>query len=515
MDFHKLAAPADDGAILVEPPPGQWPALIERNIAARAGDLRLAGTTAAAEREAVRRSIAPLNPAQPIIAAGHQPAFVHPGVWAKHVAVHAMARRLHVQGLDFVVDNDAPTAPDLVIPVVERDGLITTRLIRLAPAPAGSSYEGRPALSADDLERIRTEVADALGPRLEDSCMPAYLAGLGAPADDLVAQHLAGRARVDGPLEADLTEVRVSRAFGGAFVADLLLHAERFAGAYNHALAEYRLREEVRSPNRPLPNLGRENGRVETALWTYSTASGPQLRRRLWIAHGSDRVMLYAGAQEIGVIAAHELLRDPNVALRELEPWVVRPRALTLTLWARLLACDLFVHGIGGAKYDRITDAILRTYYRIEPPAYACVTATLRLPLPTFDVADDDLRAARARVRDARFNPQRYLENLPSDLLGRRRELIAASRAARERRAPRLERRAICLDIRAVNDQLLSSDGQLPSRLEEAVARTSVELASNEFARSREYFYALQPRTRLDRLADGIRGAVDGARLPA
>ena len=59
---------------------------------------------------------------------------------------------------------------------------------------------------------------------------------------------------------------------------------------------------------------------------------------------------------------------------------MIRPRALTLTLWARLLVCDFFVHGIGGAKYDRITDGIFRRYYRCEPPPYGCVTATLRLP---------------------------------------------------------------------------------------------------------------------------------------
>ena len=29
---------------------------------------------------------------------------------------------------------------------------------------------------------------------------------------------------------------------------------------------------------------------------------------------------------------------------------------------------DLFIHGIGGAKYDELTDEIIRRFFGIEPP---------------------------------------------------------------------------------------------------------------------------------------------------
>ena len=48
----------------------------------------------------------------------------------------------------------------------------------------------------------------------------------------------------------------------------------------------------------------------------------------------------------------------------------LRPRALTLTLFARLCLGDFFIHGIGGGKYDEVTDAIIRDYFGVEPPAY-------------------------------------------------------------------------------------------------------------------------------------------------
>ena len=78
-------------------------------------------------------------------------------------------------------------------------------------------------------------------------------------------------------------------------------------------------------------------------------------------------------------------------------------------MWARLLVADLFIHGIGGAKYDRVTDDIIRRYFKIEPPGMACVSATLTLDVPAPEVTQEDLLTAERRLRDIRFKPHRYL----------------------------------------------------------------------------------------------------------
>ena len=41
----------------------------------------------------------------------------------------------------------------------------------------------------------------------------------------------------------------------------------------------------------------------------------------------------------------------------------LRTRALTTTMFARFLLGDLFVHGIGGAKYDELGDEIARGFF--------------------------------------------------------------------------------------------------------------------------------------------------------
>src|SRR5204863_2638991 len=56
------------------------------------------------------------------------------------------------------------------------------------------------------------------------------------------------------------------------------------------------------------------------------------------------------------------------------------PRALILTMFLRLIVCDHFVHGIGGALYDEITDRLIRKRLKIDSPSFCVTTATLLFP---------------------------------------------------------------------------------------------------------------------------------------
>jgi hypothetical protein len=513
LRFETLLTPPGDGDILIEPPACEWPSLLERNRELqRKASISLAGVPLAEASRSLRREILGLPADVPFLAAGHQPELAHPGVWAKHVVVRHAAETHHWTAFDLVVDNDTPRSNALVVPVVGPDNDVSVQEVGFWKGPAGVPYEHQPAWTSNDLATIGRQLRERLGDRWADSCLPAYLAGLDS-SGDAVQQHLAGRAAVDTGLNVDLPEHRVSRAFGGPFLADLLINAERFRAAYNESLADYRHRENVREADRPLPDLEREGDRIETALWIYPPRKH---RRRLWLEPLDGGFNLYADSERIGGLSASEPRRDPVAAVAALAPWAIRPRALTLTLWARLLACDLFVHGIGGAKYDRITDEIIRRYYGCEPPAYACVTATLRLPLPRYDVNRDDLLAARQRVRDWRFNPDRYLTDPPADLVHERRRLIGESDRLREQHAtrceqqsPRRERREVFLAIRDVNKRLTDCSPEIGRQLADQASQLDRELRSNQNAESREYFYALQPPERLLMLAARLREHAD------
>src|SRR5439155_12440659 len=95
--------------------------------------------------------------------------------------------------------------------------------------------------------------------------------------------------------------------------------------------------------------------------------------------------------------------------LRELGPRSIRlrTRALTTTLFSRFLLGDLFIHGIGGAKYDELGDEIARRYFGIDPPGFLTVSLTLWLELPYDPDAADRLGEVERRLRNLRFNPDR------------------------------------------------------------------------------------------------------------
>ena len=132
----------------------------------------------------------------------------------------------------------------------------------------------------------------------------------------------------------------------------------------------------------------------------------------------------------------------------------VRPRALTTTLFLRLFVTDLFIHGIGGAKYDEVTDRIVRSFYGVEPPAYAAVSATLMLPWPFPPAHQGDVAVLTRRLRDIEYNPQYFLTEGAGgagevhDLIDEKHELVDFSPSNHESRRRKWER------IRSLNGAL-------------------------------------------------------------
>jgi hypothetical protein len=163
-------------------------------------------------------------------------------------------------------------------------------------------------------------------------------------------------------------------------------------------------------------------------------------------------------------------------------------------MFARLLIGDLFVHGIGGAKYDELGDTILHHFFELPPPGFLTATMTLWLGLPEPDVDPDGLPALERHLRDLRHQPDRFAD--PDDpsaapWIARKREALAAPTATRR------ARKARCLAIREANAALAPAVAPhveaARARLDEARAR----LRSRRWARYREYPAVLQPADRL------------------
>ena len=139
-------------------------------------------------------------------------------------------------------------------------------------------------------------------------------------------------------------------------------------------------------------------------------------------------------------------------------------------MFARVCLGDLFIHGVGGGRYDRVTDALITEVFGLAPPPYVVATATLWLPVAGTGEGAEDGRALERRLMDLQHNPERYLAVPSPDQRRLVEEKWALIRAVEEMR-PGAERRATTHRIREVN-------GLLAQGLADEIARTRARLAA-------------------------------------
>jgi hypothetical protein len=299
------------------------------------------------------------------------------------------------------------------------------------------------------------------------------------------------RAWGSAPFEVPLSRLCGTSAFGW-FAAHLLGNGPRFHAAYNAAVHAYRRRHGLRSVNHPVPDLARDGAWLETPFWVWRAAD-PR-RRRLFALADKNAVHLRAGGETLATLSGTTQARAEGWQRLEAAGLKLRTRALTTTLFARLLLADLFIHGIGGGKYDEVTDAILRDFYGLPPPSYLVLSATLLLPLERFPDADAESRRLQALRRDLTWNPQRHLvgaDGASAALAASKQRLIdgPASSAA--------ERQARYHALRAANEPLRGLVAPQTADIERRLSETERRGRLHRLHSSRDYPFCLYPEEML------------------
>lgn len=514
IDARRLVTPREHQGLLIEPAP----ASIRAGLSAPRPGAETAASLLGEPLATWRRSLQErLGLAPPVITTGHQCEFYHAGVFAKGAALDILAQLSGGSGLFLAVDSDLPKGGEIVVPQVTSGG-VRRISVEVPGCDLGLAVEHQARLPhaqwVEFFARVASFVDDYAASVLR-TYADAWLASEGeldfaaalARADAAVARALAlTRTRI-----LRVSELCATPEFR-AFVAHLVLHAAAFAEHYNAAQCRYRRRRRIRNRSRPVPQLVVHGARVELPFWLTRGAG----RLRMSVQTRAGRCEIYAGDVLVVQMRAADLARpsthDRPWAL-EAAGWRIRPRALTLSSFARLLLCDLFIHGIGGAKYDEMTGDFAPEFFGTELAPLCCVSATLHLPLPLHGVTPDEIRAAQRASRDVRFNPQRYLKTLPAEQFRQRVELIRqAEHLRRAEPADREARQAVFRAIRQENARLLRQDPWRPGELEERAKELEQRRREDEAALDREYFYALHPRRSLELLVERIHAAFGAGR---
>lgn len=465
LTVTEFEIPQRSGAVLCLPHPREFAAIARANADALAGArLQIGGLALPELRRRARARVSQeageftramgIQPAQVApdalwLVTGHQPFLFHPGIWIKHLLVDRMAAD-GVAALSIPVDCDALEDVGADVPTMEQ-GL---RLMHetLTRAPADVAYEAQPAPSPaqwrEFLDRLAAHLRTVGAPEISRA-FEAFVKAAGTidGAADIGSFLTIARRRHEGYrryLELPASRLGLTNEFA-AFFVHILRDCERFSDAYNRHLDAYREQRNIRTAAQPFPNLERDGRRIELPFWTVQAGR----RLTLFAERAAGAWRLWAEGTVVGTV-------DDGDGIADLRRLAVRPKALTLTAFMRLCLADLFVHGVGGGRYDRVTDAVITDYFGIVPPQYAVVTATLHLPLGAFNLAEERKRLQR-RLLELQHNPERLLAG-PSEpqqaLIDEKWRLIRALDGAG---LTRRERRGATQRIREINEALSTS----------------------------------------------------------
>lgn len=336
---------------------------------------------------------------RPLILTGHQPGFFHPGILAKYLAARALAHRTAAAAAMLVVDHDAAEPLALSLPSsLDPDRLPTPIPLHLgSPLPLGAAAESLPAIP-------------------DPTPTPTLPAHLPEPVRRATDRALA--ALRDAATDPRSTNAALQAALANAHLLDI------------HPLGP--LIPSSRLPHTDLfRSLVARLADEPAALLAFNRAVA---------AHPSAGVAPLAGVHHDRTDHNPELplwRLDPHGRrlplrldhLASTPPDRLRPRALLMTGLLRLAACELFIHGTGGAAYDRATDHWFQHWLGSPLPApVLTASADLYLPSePTEPATPADLAAADYLAHHARHSPAAL--DLHADEAERRR-LVAAIDAA-------------------------------------------------------------------------------------
>jgi hypothetical protein len=284
------------------------------------------------------------------------------------------------------------------------------------------------------------------------------------------------------------------------FTAHLLAHLPRLWDIYNNSVAEYRRINHVRSSAHPVPDLAAQDDWLEAPFWVWSITS-PR-RGRLFVRQLGDELLLSnrAGIEFRLPLSPESDAHDAVSALQELTKRGIklRTRALITTMFARLVLGDVFLHGIGGAKYDQLTDALIRRFFGLEPPGYLTVTATLHLPIEIPGKTPDDLHRVDSQLRSLSYHPESWLDgqsvsNEAAIAIESKRRWIATAQTIENAKTR-------CRAIRSANEDLQALVAPQREQLHNQRQRTLDALRHRAVLASREYAFVLYPAEQLQSL---------------
>jgi len=372
---------------------------------------------------------------QYIIQTGHQPVFFHPGIWIKNIFLNQLLKSPLLDkslGLNIILDNDICKDLNLSLPALSSNGnLIVEEISFLSSPPAPNlPFEEYPCPSLELITKFNQDITCRLKPLKSENkdilnnfkyfaqCLEnsSRLCSQNHRESNLgeflgLARHLYEKEIEPTYLEIPFSQICDSDEFLSFFL-EIIKNIKSFSEIYNKKLDEYRKLFKIRNRAQPSPNLMIKENLTEIPFWIWKEGDE---RRKIFILKEEEKNYLYNDSYGKIFLIEKDNLKSLSLlkAFLKERGLKIRPKALLLTLYNRLFISDLFIHGLGGAKYDLVTDEIIREFFKVEPPRFLVVSCTLHLNFKSSPKSSDvKISALKKKIRDLEFNPQRYINEL-------------------------------------------------------------------------------------------------------
>lgn len=365
----------------------------------------------------------------PLVLTGHQPVVFHPGLAFKYQVTEQFAASSGAIAVAIQIDTDEGDAGLFAAPAAVDDqaaaggGLWAALTQRRASWVAGSG-ESVGLLGTGQLGSVeqREHVAEQVQRWLISAGCPAAAGSFASvagwyrqlPASGVSMAVANTVVRRRAGIGSRLLELPLSAVCGlpevVRFLCGVLRRAEEFFGAYNQALQGFRQQQGIRNAANPFPDLHRvsegdgRGERYELPLWLVDLAGGK--RQVVWLWHRDGQRWL---GTEFGVeVELWAGLEAESILSLRLRGQQLVPRGGLISALLRLLFADLFVHGLGGGKYDPAVDELIRVWWGEFPSGYVVASASKYL----FAEQRAELLRLRefaGRQRELQYNPDRFL----------------------------------------------------------------------------------------------------------
>ncbi len=482
----ELKVPSANHGRLLVPDCTEIPAAVERNreIFARA-DVTVAGIPLMDFRARVRDRLKRLigtreEISRPVLMVAHQPGFWHPGVMYKNTVARKFVERyflIHVN-----VDSDVIESLSCKVPYAAGDRLGFSEIV-LVPNEGRRIIEKLEKPPKTELDAIFAEIEEKVAGLSSRSVLESFRRFLEFHDEvydncETLSKWLTECRRryypVPGLHEVELSDLCSTEEFR-IFAWDIINNCQRFFEIYNSCLDEYRAAHKIRYSANPFPNLEeRSENHIELPFWL--------------INEEGQRVPMFVACSEKYILATEDeiLVETLNDASDHtvLENYQIRPKAVLLTMFMRMFASSIFIHGVSGGNYDAVTDAVIREYYGCRAPAYIVASCTECLAVQDESDVYARIEEARTELRNMKFNPNQCTPP-GNSLTEEKRKIISASGQDTTKEQYRR--------LKEIREILVKEIADVISAREEELERLNDEAEKIKRVRRRDFPYFFYP----------------------